>query len=87
MNSNTALTCSGVAVFDGQLRHLGLAHRGHAEVAHRLVEALGQETVDHILADLVGEAPLDDGFGNLAGAEPGNLRLLLIIAGDAAERL
>jgi hypothetical protein len=74
-------------VFNRQFRHLGLAHRGYAEVAHRLVEAFGQEAVNHILANLVGEAPLDDGFRNFAGAEPVNPGMLLIIARDSAERL
>ena len=52
MNSKTALTCSGCAVFDGQLGHLRLADGLDAQIEHRLVEALGQQAVDHFLADL-----------------------------------
>ncbi len=41
-----------LAFFHGQLGHLRLADGLHAQLAHRLVEALRQQAVDHFLADL-----------------------------------
>ena len=76
-----------LAVFDGELGHLRLAHGLHAQLAHALVEALGKQAVDHFFANLGRETAPDHRLGNLAGAKAGDLGVLLIIPHHSAEGL
>ena len=80
MYSKTALTCSGWPSSTVSSVTCGWPTGLDAQLAHSLVEALGQQAVDDFLANLGRIAAADDRLRHLAGTEAGNLGVLLIVA-------
>ena len=71
MNSKTAFTCSGCPSSTVSSVTCGWPTGLHAQLAHALVEALGQQAVDHFLANLGGKTPRITDSGTLPGRKPG----------------
>ena len=79
-----ALKCSGLAIFQLNVRDLRL--RDRLEVCFSIAAGTGRaESLDHVLANGVGETGTNQRLGHLAGAEAGNARDLLVALDDLAK--